>query len=114
MSIKRNKKVITALFLVTVFFQPIGWAYEKSGDYMYDSFSKLGKGLTNVIISPFEIPCVWSHEIKEKETVGVFYGLPKGILFFGRRLLFGATEIASFIIPSHETLPDICKVIENE
>lgn len=108
---KMNKKIVVAFFLCTVFFQPTGRAYEKSGDYMRDSFTKLGKGLTNVVTSPFEMPCVWSHEIKDKEAVGIFYGLPKGALFFARRLLFGVTEVAGFIIPSHETLPDICETI---
>ena len=111
---KRSRSFVGFLFVVCLCLQGQGFAYETTGDYMQDSFTKLGKGLTNVVISPFEVPCVWSHEIKEKETIGIFYGLPKGVLFFGRRLLFGATEIASFIIPSHETLPDICKTGENQ
>jgi putative exosortase-associated protein (TIGR04073 family) len=107
---KRYGVIILLMFFSL---QPLGLSYEQSGDYMMDSFTKLGKGITNILASPFEIPSVWAHEIKEKEAVGVFYGLPKGVLFFGRRLLFGVTEVATFLIPSHETLPNIETTLES-
>lgn len=89
---------------------PAGFAYEEgtSGDYFKGLGKQLGRGVWNVVSSPAEIPCTMTSEIKVKGGSGTFSGLGKGLLFFGRRLVVGVSEILTFVMPSEATLPMVC------
>ena len=70
---------------------------------------KLGGGLENVITSPAEIPCTMKVEMEGgNAAAGFFTGFGKGTLFMLRRILVGATEVGTFMIPMERTIPRVC------
>ncbi len=70
------------------------------GNVYAGPFVKLGRGLTNIILSPGEIIY---QPIKLDQTnntwVSWFGGVPKGILFFPLRLVVGVYDTVTFLIP---------------
>ncbi len=61
---------------------------------------KLGRGLANIVLSPWEIP---KQIMRETEQSNAFYGATSGVFVgFGRtalRIAVGAVETATFLLP---------------
>ncbi len=101
--------VVLAKFLLLNFL-PQGFCGEgTTGDYMSGIGTKFGRGLLNVVSSPAEIPCTIRDDLKDNAGPGFFTGFGKGTAFFLRRVLVGATEVGTFMIPMEATLPPVCK-----
>lgn len=68
--------------------------------YANDPFVKLGRGLTNIVTSPFEI-LVQSIEVKKSHDhfTSLVAGPLRGIVVAGRRILTGAYEVVTFPLP---------------
>lgn len=68
--------------------------------YCDTAIKKLGRGLANIITSPFEI---WEQMKKvnnsEGAIAGCTYGLLKGVAMTGVRAVVGVYETATFPIP---------------
>ena len=77
-------------------------------DYGVEISTKLGRGLLNVVSSPLEIPCAIRDDYSDRGGAGIATGFFKGLAFFLRRLLVGATEAGTFMIPMEATLPPVC------
>ena len=79
-------------------------------DYMVDISSKFGRGLTNILTGPVEIPC---NIAEEMEDIGPYKGLAvgtgKGLYKMVRRMFNGVTEIATFVIPGPADMPYVCQ-----
>jgi len=82
--------------------------YADSSDYAVGVTEKLGRGIVNVLSSPLEIPCGIRDEVSDRGTGGVGSGFFKGLALFLRRVLVGATETATFVIPMEATIPNVC------
>lgn len=83
-------------------------AFAETSDYGVEISQKFARGLGNVLSSPLEIPCTIRDEVSEKGGAGIGTGFFKGLAFFGRRLLVGVDEAATFLIPMEATLPKAC------
>lgn len=81
---------------------------EGGADYSVEVSQKFGRGLLNVLSSPFEIPCGMRDEVAERGAAGVGTGLFKGLAFMARRILVGVTEVGTFVIPMGATIPPVC------
>lgn len=79
-----------------------------SADYSVEISQKFGRGLLNVLSSPFEIPCAIRDDVAGTGAGGAVTGLFKGVAFFARRLLVGVCEVGTFVIPMEATLPPVC------
>lgn len=104
-----------ALFMLSVFVfsgyaGSAAYGEGNTGDYMIDIGTKFGRGLKNVVTSPAEIPCTMADDMGESKVGGFFTGFGKGTVFMLRRILVGASEIASFVIPMEATIPNVCQV----
>jgi putative exosortase-associated protein (TIGR04073 family) len=69
----------------------------------YTIFTKLGRGIGNVILSPFEIPVSIVHVAADTDvfvgaTAGTIGGLAGGI----ERLCAGGVEMATFLFPPYD------------
>ena len=90
-----NSKKIIAVLLVGLFLIG-GTAYaEGSGP-----FTKFGRGITNIIMSPAEI-IYQPMKMREDHNAMVSWigGIPKGIVFFPVRLLLGVYDLITFPLP---------------
>ena len=107
---KQMTAVLMVLFLILAG-MPQAFASEgTAGDYGKGMGTKLGRGLWNVVSSPAEIPCTTSSDIKDKGGAGFFTGLGKGLVFMGRRIIVGVSEVLVFFMsPFEATLPPVCQ-----
>ncbi|MFA6600807.1 MAG: exosortase system-associated protein, TIGR04073 family [Candidatus Omnitrophota bacterium] len=101
------------VFLVTClsFIAPAAMAGERGAwDYTVDISSKFGRGLTNIVTSPVEIPCNVANEMDSMGPYkGFLPGMGLGIFKFGRRLFNGVLDIGTFVIPSPNEMPYVCE-----
>ncbi|MBN1687847.1 MAG: exosortase system-associated protein, TIGR04073 family [Candidatus Omnitrophica bacterium] len=109
------KKQTTIMFLVFVMLMwgiaPYALAGEATtGDLVTDSGIKLGRGLVNIVSSVAEIPCGIGNEMEGGPWYGFFTGLGKGTVYMVRRILVGACEVGTFVIPMDATLPPVCQM----
>ncbi len=105
------KKYLSVLLIMVVALtmsRPVYAAEGSFGDYMGDIGIKFVRGLENIVTSPVEIPCQMKTEIEERKAVGAVTGLGTGTIYFLRRLLVGATEVMTFVIPMDRTIPRVC------
>jgi putative exosortase-associated protein (TIGR04073 family) len=109
------KRVTACLLAISVFLTalvPMTLAGDGGGwDYAVDISSKFGRGLTNIITSPAEIPCNVANEMDDMGPYkGFFPGLGLGVFKMGRRMFDGVLDIGTFIIPSNtEEMPYVCQ-----
>lgn len=101
-----QRSVFAGVFLLSLFTSSP--SSEAGVDYSVEVSQKFGRGLLNVLSSPLEIPCAIRDDVQEKGAAGVGTGFFKGIAFFLRRVLVGATEVGTFVIPMEATLPPVC------
>lgn len=108
---KKIKKGFVCLVLLTALQLPLAFASdeETAGDYAKGMITKFGRGLVNVVSSPFEIPCSIREEMFDRGAAGFFTGFGKGTVLMLRRILVGVTEVGTFIIPMEPTLPMVCQ-----
>ena len=89
---------------------PVFAAEGTAGDYFKQIGTKFGRGVVNVVTSPADIGCTIGSEMADRPAYGFFTGLGKGTLFMLRRILVGATEVGTFVIPMERTIPPVCQV----
>ena len=89
-----NSKKILVVLLIGVFLVG-GTAYAGSGP-----FTKFGRGLTNIILSPGEL-IYQPAQMAESHNGAIAFlgGLPKGIVFIPVRIALGAYDVATFLVP---------------
>ncbi len=78
-------------------------------DYTVDISSKFGRGLTNILTGPVEIPCNMAEEMETSTYKGLAVGIGKGLYKMARRMFNGVTEIATFMIPGPADMPYVCQ-----
>lgn len=88
---------------------PLNAAEQTTGDYFAEIGTKFGRGLVNVVTSPAEIPCTMKVDMDASGATGFFTGFGKGTAFMLRRILVGATEVGTFMIPMERTIPPVCR-----
>src|SRR5689334_16312007 len=89
---------------------PVFAAEGTAGDYFAGMGKNLGRGLWNVVSSPAEIPCTMSDDMEGgNAAAGFFTGMGKGLVFMGRRIVVGASEILTFVLPAAPVLPGVCR-----
>jgi len=68
--------------------------------YCDDALRKLGRGISNVLTFPFEIP-EQARRVNDTDgpVAALTYGMLKGIVMSGIRAVTGVYEIATFPIP---------------
>ena len=107
-----SRKVLVFLFAISLSLigAKAGLAGEEtSGDYLSGIGTKFGRGLSNVVTSPLEIPCGIAADMSAQPDVGFFTGFGKGTVFMLRRILVGVCEVGTFMIPAEATIPPVCK-----
>lgn len=104
-------KIFFVILSCFLFFSGAVWAQEQTGgDYFVHAGTKLGRGIENIVTSPAEIPCAMEAEMQKGDRIVRFFsGLGKGTVFFARRVLLGAAEVATFVIPMERTLARVCR-----
>ena len=94
--------VITAVVLCCV---PAWSADDETPERTVRPFERFGRGLTNIITSPFELPAqMYNRAAYQQEfnnnpfaIIGGFLeGIPMGIIYFGWRLGAGIYDFATF------------------
>lgn len=106
---KYNKSFCVYFVLLNLIFIPSSWAGEGTvGDYFRGIGTKFGRGFVNVVTSPAEIPCTTRDTLKDHPKSGYIVGPGRGFVFMVRRILVGASEMATFIIPMDATIPAVC------
>ena len=89
-----NMKKVFAVLLIGVFLVG-GTAYAKGGP-----FTKFGRGLTNVLLSPGEIiyqPAKLAED--NNGVIAVVGGVPKGFAFIPVRIALGVYDLVTFFLP---------------
>lgn len=92
---KGNAKKILAILVIGVFLVG-GTAYAKGSG----PFTKFGRGVTNIIMSPAEIvyqPMKMGED--NNVLVSIIGGVPKGIVFFPVRAVLGVYDVVTFLLP---------------
>ena len=75
--------------------------------YASTPFSKLGRGLGNIVTGWLEIPVqIMQTTESQGSFAGTFVGSIKGLAFGIGRTLMGAFETVTFILPNHASGPD--------
>ncbi len=89
-------KYITKIFALAL----VGFLLAGGTVYADGPFVKLGRGLTNLILSPAEIIYQpMEMDVRENSSVAWLGGVPKGILMFPVRAVVGVYDIVTFLIP---------------
>ena len=108
---RRSKafQIFVAVFLTLSTLTPAVFAGEgTAGDYFSGMGIQLGRGVWNIVSSPAEIPCTMRDDMKADGGIGAATGFGKGLVYFVRRVVVGASEILTFIMPSEATMPMVC------
>jgi len=107
------KKIVHLLMVFVFFFSlglPLSYGAEgDTSDYIYEISTKFGRGVMNVVSSPFEIFCRTAQDMEDQGATGFFTGMGKGFMHFGHRLLVGVMEVGTFVIPMPPDLPSVCE-----
>ena len=86
---------------------PATIAEYKSGPCLSCAPEKFGRGLSNALYSPLEIPYRVGKEMERLNPIAAFgSGLIKGTLWFGLRLAVGAFDTVTFFVPTDPIMPD--------
>jgi putative exosortase-associated protein (TIGR04073 family) len=72
----------------------------------YNALRKLGRGMANLCLSFTEFPVQMGKAKDECQSpiAGFFYGVPRGVVCFAGRIVLGAYETVSFLIPPYKPL----------
>lgn len=99
----RNAAKVFVIVLISSFMIAGSVQASTAKDYSETSFApftKFGRGVINVILSPLEVYYqVRKMEKANNEWISWIGGIPKGLLFFPLRLVVGAYDIVTFPIP---------------
>jgi putative exosortase-associated protein (TIGR04073 family) len=102
-----QKRILWSLlfFVVALWCVPAWSADDESPERTVRPFERFGRGLTNIITSPFELPAqMYNRAAYQQEfnnnpfaIIGGFLeGIPMGIIYFGWRLGAGFYDFATF------------------
>ncbi len=106
---KKWNVIMTAVLLFfAAALPPVFGAEGTASDYGTAIATKFGRGLWNVVSSPAEIPCTIGSELSERPAAGFLTGLGLGTVYMLRRILVGASEVGTFMIPMEATIPQVC------
>lgn len=93
-------KVFWIVFFMSVIM--LGGAFSAKADdaWIMRPMEKLGRGITNVAFSPFELPMKWTDVTNESGALaGITYGTLKGVCYVVARICVGAVDIVTFPFP---------------
>jgi putative exosortase-associated protein (TIGR04073 family) len=80
-----------------------------AGDYFSDIGSKFGRGLSDIVTGPVEVPCNVANQMDSMGPYkGFFPGIGVGLFKMGRRMFNGVLDVGTFMIPAPPSLPAIC------
>ena len=107
---KRPPKVFLLVLILSLLTasQTVFAQEETYGDYFYAIGTKFVRGAGHILTSLADIPCTTVSEMREDAATGFFTGVGKGTLLMLRRIIVGATEIGTFMIPAERTIPPAC------
>jgi putative exosortase-associated protein (TIGR04073 family) len=101
-----KKTLLNLLFVVVLLWCAPAWsAGDEISERSVRPFERFGRGLTNIITSPLELPAqIYNRASYQQEhysnpfaTIGGFLeGIPMGIIYFGWRLGAGCYDFATF------------------
>jgi putative exosortase-associated protein (TIGR04073 family) len=101
-----KKTLLNLLFVVVLLWCAPAWsAGDETSERSVRPFERFGRGLTNIITSPLELPAqIYNRAAYQQErysnpfaTIGGFLeGIPMGIIYFGWRLGAGCYDFATF------------------
>jgi len=98
------------MILVSLTISSISYAGDEStGNYFVDSASKLARGVVNVAVSPAELSCAIYYDAETKPYTAAFTGIAKGTFGVARRILVGAAEAVTFMIPTEPWIGPVCQ-----
>ena len=99
---KFAKSLLVAVFVAVAAFGTIATVQAEEPVIMRP-VEKLGRGITNVAFSVFEIPMKWSEVNNDMGGLaGITYGTLKGVCYTVARVVVGVVDIVTFPFP----LPD--------
>jgi putative exosortase-associated protein (TIGR04073 family) len=101
-------RIATSVLILFFCTAGVASAEETAGDYFTGMSQNLGRGLLNLVTSPADIPCTMVQDTQDAGPAGLATGFGKGIAFMLRRILVGAAEIGTFVLPSERTIPPVC------
>lgn len=81
----------TFFFLTASFLTPSAWAYT--------AWDKVGRGIANIVTSPYEIIRQGMIDFEDHGGIGVFSGSIRGVFCMVGRIVVGAYEVVTFPIP---------------
>ena len=93
-------KKASMICLITVFVVNIC-----SYAYCNGPFRKLGRGISNIVTCPLELPNRYAKALDKKEGGAerlLMYGLIEGVVMVGVRFFVGGLEVLTFPIPIPE------------
>ena len=112
------KKMITWSFVLAVVLAPVLFAEDakpqapaktegKHGICLTCPAEKLGRGVSNVVFSPLEIPLRVGKDMEQMDPIAAFFsGSLKGVAWGCARLVAGAFDIATFVIPTRPMISE--------
>ena len=92
---KKTVVIFVAIFLV----------FGTANAYGYDrnAATKLGRGLANAVTCWIELPKqIWMVSKEREPFTGLVYGSAKGLCYTAIRLVSGAYDTATFLIPPYD------------
>lgn len=90
------KKILILVVITQLFFFPL-YAQE------HNAIRKFGRGASNMILGITELPRQMGLASEEHgHAAGLFYGAPKGLVYFLGRTALGFYELVTFLIPPYK------------
>jgi putative exosortase-associated protein (TIGR04073 family) len=107
---KKYFAIVLMLWTVSTGFVVPAFAGEgTAGDYFGGIGSKLGRGFSDIVTGPVEVPCNVANQMDAMGPYkGFFPGLGVGLFKMGRRMFNGLLDVGTFMIPAPPSLPAIC------
>ena len=94
--------LFTLIFMGTVWLSPYG-LHNAQADDMWD---KGGRGLVDVVTSPYEIIRQGQMAFDKKGGLGIFTGSLRGVSSMVGRMGVGAYELVTFPLPGYDAILD--------
>ena len=92
--------LVAACVAVAVFGFVSGVRADDADPVIMRPVQKLGRGISNVAFSVFEIPMKWSEVTNEQGGLaGITYGSLKGVCYTVARIVVGVVEVVTFFAP---------------
>ena len=96
----KSSRAFFAAFIVMLSMVCGTFSAKADDSWIMRPMEKLGRGITNVVFSPCEIPMKWAEVTGEKGgAAGLTYGTLRGVCYVIARICVGAVDIITFPVP---------------